>query len=75
MRLGYLQIFKSQYYREQIAINSINAPRQLPTVRGNILDRNGKYIAVDKPAFYLEMKYKLTRLLDDRSHALTTRRA
>lgn len=66
VRLVYLQIFKSEYYREQIAINSLNAPKQLPTIRGNILDRNGKYIAVDKPAFYLEMKYTLTRLLDDR---------
>ena len=66
VRLGYLQIFRSQYYRKQIELNSLNAPKQLPTIRGTILDRNGKYIAVDKPVFYLEMKYKLTRLLDDR---------
>ena len=66
VRLCYLQIFKSQYYRRQIEINSLNAPKQLPTVRGTIVDRNGKDIAIDKPAFYLEMKYELTRLLDDR---------
>ncbi len=66
VRLIYLQLIRSQYYRDQIAQELLLAPMQLPTIRGSILDRNGNFMAVDKPVFYLEANYELTRLLDDR---------
>ena len=40
--------------------------KQLKTVRGKILDRNGKVIAVDQPQFYLCIDYKLSCFLDER---------
>lgn len=66
IRLIYLQLIRSQYYRDQIEQELRLAPMQLPTVRGSILDRKGNFLAVDKPVFYLETDYELTRLLDDR---------
>lgn len=66
VRLIYLQLIRSQYYRDQIEQELRLAPMQLPTIRGSILDRNGNFLAVDKPVFYLEANYELTRLLDDR---------
>jgi len=65
-RLVQLQLFNSQHFRDLIEQEGLRAPAQLPTIRGTILDRNGRSIAVDKPAFYLAVKYQLTCLLDDR---------
>lgn len=64
-RLVYLQVFRSDEYREVLAQRRILDPRQLPTIRGSILDRHGRKLAVDSPRFYLHMTYELTRLLDD----------
>ncbi|MBN1456473.1 MAG: hypothetical protein JW912_01320 [Sedimentisphaerales bacterium] len=66
VRLAQLQLFNSQRFRDLIEQEGLRAPAQLPTIRGSIIDRNGKYIAVDKPAFFLGIKYQLTCLLDDR---------
>ncbi len=41
------------------------APVQLPTLRGKIVDRHGKTLAVDKPSYFIYVNYRLTRLLDD----------
>jgi len=65
-RLAVLQLKQCDEYREQIERDRILSPTQLPTVRGDILDRRGRIVAVDKPAFYLQVRYDLIRLLDDR---------
>ncbi|MHC5059771.1 MAG: peptidoglycan D,D-transpeptidase FtsI family protein [Planctomycetota bacterium] len=65
-RLAYLQLKLGGDYRRQIEEMRILGPMQLPTIRGSILDRNGRALAVDKPAFYLYVNYEATRLLDDR---------
>jgi len=65
-RLGHLQLVCGPEYRRQIKEMRILAPTQLPTVRGKILDRNGKILATDKPVFHLAINYLLTKLLDER---------
>jgi penicillin-binding protein 2 len=65
-RLGFLQLVKCAQYRQEIEDARILPPIQLPTVRGSILDRNGNAIATDKPVFYVQTNYMMTRLLDDR---------
>ena len=50
---------KIEHMRDRPAI-------KLPTLRGKILDTNGKTIAIDKADFFVYVSYKLTRLLDQR---------
>ncbi|MFQ6036074.1 MAG: peptidoglycan D,D-transpeptidase FtsI family protein [Sedimentisphaerales bacterium] len=40
--------------------------RQLKTIRGRILDRNGKVLAVDQPRFELQIEYKVSCFADER---------
>ena len=61
-----MQVVKCSQYRQEIEDARILPPIQLPTVRGSILDRNGNAIATDKPVFYVQTNYMVTRLLDDR---------
>jgi penicillin-binding protein 2 len=65
-RLWYLQSSESQTAREQIERLRILAPLQLPTLRGNIVDRNERVLAKEQPFFFLQVNYELIRLLDDR---------
>ncbi len=65
-RLVYLQVVKRNEYRSAIESSRILPPVQLPTVRGSIFDRNGNTLAMDKPVFYVQINYQLTRLMDDR---------
>jgi len=65
-RLAYLQLGLGDDYRSQIEKMRVLGPMQLPTIRGSIFDRNGKVLAVDKPAFYLYVNYELTKFMDDR---------
>ncbi|KKL98478.1 hypothetical protein LCGC14_1823990, partial [marine sediment metagenome] len=65
-RLAYLQVLKRNEYRSAIEAARILPPVQLPTVRGSIFDRNGNTLAMDKPVFYVQINYQLTRLMDDR---------
>lgn len=74
VRIAYLQTVKCADARKEIEEAGILAPVSLPTVRGSILDRNGKYLAVDEPVFYLRMDYKLTWLRDERFWRVTTMR-
>jgi penicillin-binding protein 2 len=64
-RLAQLQFFRCGDVRTQLEKEGIEST-QLPTVRGDILDRNGRLLATDRPVFYLHINYKLLRLLDDR---------
>lgn len=63
-----MQLLQNSYYRDRITKLKIQKgfAKQLKTVRGSILDRNEKKLAVDEPQFLLCISYKLTKLLDDR---------
>ncbi|HEX42715.1 MAG TPA: hypothetical protein ENN81_11755, partial [Phycisphaerales bacterium] len=39
---------------------------QFTTVRGKILDRKGRVLALDEPRFYLHISYRLSSILDER---------
>jgi len=49
--------------------------RQLKTIRGQILDRNGEILAVDDPRFELHISYKLSRFWDERVRQAKLREA
>ncbi len=68
IRLGSMQLLSDSYYLEKIAAlkNQRNRSKQLKTVRGKILDRNNKVLAVDEPRFYLNINYELCSVLDER---------
>ncbi|MBN1816504.1 MAG: hypothetical protein JW828_04035 [Sedimentisphaerales bacterium] len=66
VRLAHLQTKEHSRSLEEIEQARVLAPRQLPTVRGTIRDRRGRPLAVDRPAFYVQVSYQLTRLLDPR---------
>jgi penicillin-binding protein 2 len=53
-RLFYLQVLKYQYYSELSQGNRIRT-EPIPPSRGLILDRNGKVLADNQPAFNLEL--------------------
>jgi penicillin-binding protein 2 len=40
--------------------------RQLKTIRGKILDRNGKILATDESRFHLHISYRLNSIFDER---------
>jgi len=63
-----MQLLQNSYYRDRITKLKIQKgfAKQLKTVRGSILDRNEKKLAVDEPQFLLCISYELTKLLDDR---------
>lgn len=65
-RLIMLQIFQCRQVRRDIADAGILAPQPLPTLRGNLIDRQGTVLARDVPAFYIHVSYQLTRLHDER---------
>lgn len=66
VRLWYLQTAQVEQSRQQLARLRILPSRQLPTLRGKIIDRNENIVARDEPFFYLQLNYQLTRLLDPR---------
>jgi penicillin-binding protein 2 len=66
VRLWYLQTAQVDQSRQQISRLRILPSKQLPTLRGKIIDRNENIVARDEPFFYLQLNYQLTRLLDPR---------
>lgn len=66
LRLAFLQLVRGQELREEMERWRILAPRPLPTVRGNILDRTGNKLALDRPVFWLHINYRLTQSADER---------
>jgi penicillin-binding protein 2 len=64
--LAFLQLLRGQEYRQDMDRWRILPARQLPTVRGSILDRNGNVLAVDRPVFWLHINYRLSKYADER---------
>jgi penicillin-binding protein 2 len=65
-RLWFLQSTDYQQARRQIERLQILPPRQLPTLRGKIIDRNEHTLATDEPFFYLQVNFELIQLTDNR---------
>ncbi|MHC5157335.1 MAG: peptidoglycan D,D-transpeptidase FtsI family protein [Planctomycetota bacterium] len=65
-RLVTLQTFQAEKARQELEDLRIRNPDSLPTIRGQILDRYGKPLALDRPAFFLHINYQLTRYMDPR---------
>ncbi len=68
LRLAQMQLLSGSFYRDRISHLELQSrrTRQLKTVRGRILDRNGKVLAVDEPRFQLHIDYSLTSVMDER---------
>ncbi len=68
LRLAQMQLLSNSSYRDKITKLRIQKShsRQFKTVRGKILDRNGKVLAVDEPQFQVCVNYGLTCFMDDR---------
>ena len=68
LRLAQMQLQSSSFYQDRIAELKLRKgrSRQLKTVRGKMLDRNGKALAVDEPKFQLCINYKLSSFMDER---------
>ena len=56
-RLFHLQIVRADYYRERAERAFTLRPRQLPFVRGSILDRTGEVLASDEPCWDIKIDY------------------
>jgi penicillin-binding protein 2 len=65
-RLMTLQTFQAEKARQELEDLRIRDPEQRPTVRGQILDRDEKPLALDRPAFFLHINYQLTCYMDPR---------
>jgi len=65
-RLYTLQTSNLKEARQEIADMRILPAKQRPTIRGKILDRYERPVALDEPAFYLQINYQLTRYMDRR---------
>lgn len=68
LRLIQMQLLSDSFYRGRITELKLqeSLTRQLKTVRGKIVDRNGKVLAVDEPQFQLHINYGLTSFMDER---------
>jgi len=66
LRLVQMQLLADSSLQDAMAELQQGKAHQLKTVRGTILDRKGKVLAVDEPRFQLCIEYKLSRFLDER---------
>ncbi len=66
LRLIQMQLLPDSSVQIDIAELKKGISRQLKTVRGKILDRNGRVIAADVPQFQLCINYELSCFLDER---------
>ncbi|MHC4530535.1 MAG: peptidoglycan D,D-transpeptidase FtsI family protein [Planctomycetota bacterium] len=67
-RLIYMQLVPDSLLQESITELKVQAghSRQLRTIRGRILDREGRVLASDEPRFQVLINYELSRFMDDR---------
>jgi penicillin-binding protein 2 len=68
-KLVYLQIIRHDYYLEASQGNRVRL-EPVPASRGLILDRNGKVLVDNEPAYQLELIREQTPDLDDTLHRL-----
>jgi penicillin-binding protein 2 len=68
LRLAQMQLLADSKLQDEIAEmkRQSGRARQLKTVRGRILDRDGNVVAVDTPRFQICINYELSSFLDDR---------
>ncbi len=68
VRLTQMQLVSGSFYRDKITKLKLQEgdSRQLKTIRGRILDRNGEVLAADEPEFQLCISYRLSRFMDER---------
>jgi penicillin-binding protein 2 len=68
LRLVQMQLLAGSAIQDEIAAlkRQRGLSRQLKTLRGRILDRNGNVLAVDTPQFQINISYALTSVQDDR---------
>jgi len=68
LRLVQMQLLADSSLQDEIAAlkRQRGRSRQLNTLRGQILDRNGRVLATDSPQFQIAVDYRLTRFHDDR---------
>ncbi|HUS73073.1 MAG TPA: penicillin-binding transpeptidase domain-containing protein [Sedimentisphaerales bacterium] len=68
LRLTQLQLLSHSSYLKGIAELKLQkgVSRQLKTIRGKILDRNGKILATDESRFHLHISYRLCSIFDQR---------
>jgi penicillin-binding protein 2 len=68
LRLAQMQLLTASSVKDEIA--ELKRRRsdihQLKTLRGRILDRKGKELAIDRPCFYLCINYSLSCYFDER---------
>ncbi|KPL24777.1 MAG: hypothetical protein AMJ75_02710 [Phycisphaerae bacterium SM1_79] len=67
-RLAQMQLLTASSVQHEIAElkRQRGRSRQLKTVRGRVLDREGRELALDEPQFHLCINYELSRFLDER---------
>jgi len=67
-RLAQMQLLSASSVQERIAElkRQRGQSTQLKTIRGKILDRNGRVLATDEPRFWVHINYKLSSFLDER---------
>jgi penicillin-binding protein 2 len=68
LRLVQMQLLADSSLRDEIAAlkRQRGRSKQLQTLRGQILDRNGKVLATDTPQFQIAIDYQLTQFSDRR---------
>ncbi len=66
LRLIQMQLLPDSSLQDAIEELKQGKPRQLKTVRGQILDRKGRILATDELRFQLSIEYKLCCFLDER---------
>jgi len=68
VRLGQMQLFGASAVQQEIdeLKRRMGRTKQISTVRGDILDRNGNVLATEKARFYVHINYSLSSYLDDR---------
>jgi len=66
LRLAQMQLLSNSFYSDEIAKLKRGGSRPLKTVRGRVLDRKHRVLAVDEPQFQLCISYTLTSFADQR---------
>ncbi len=67
LRLAQMQLLAGSDVQDEIAkLKERKESKQLKTLRGRILDRNGAVLATDTPKFQVYVNYQLSCYLDER---------